>query len=259
MSDPHDLLGAYCTDALDPDERAAFEAHLVSCPECRAEAAQFHEILAALADCTPVRPPAGLADRILAQAAAGSAIPDVDEPGDSRPAGTPPRGLAGDPPATRGGLRNRIRPGRWLAAAAAGALLFATGLGVGWSRAGAPPATAGAAEMADIVAVASAGDASVRSVELMGTTSRVVISREMGKSVFLASALPMPAKGMCYQIWRVTDDGQLVSAGAFTPDQDGRIAAVLDGDAAARKFLITLEPPGGSTRPTGPAVGEVAI
>ncbi len=28
MNDNHDLLGAYCTDALDADERAAFEEHL---------------------------------------------------------------------------------------------------------------------------------------------------------------------------------------------------------------------------------------
>ena len=37
MNDIHDLLGAYCTDALDADERAAFEEHLATCVECRDE------------------------------------------------------------------------------------------------------------------------------------------------------------------------------------------------------------------------------
>ena len=39
----------------------------------------------------------------------------------------------------------------------------------------------------------------------MGTTSRVVMSGEMDKAVFLASELPMPAKGMVYQVWTVAE------------------------------------------------------
>ena len=31
MNDVHDLLGAYCTDSLDPQERADFEIHLQGC------------------------------------------------------------------------------------------------------------------------------------------------------------------------------------------------------------------------------------
>ena len=49
--------------------------------------------------------------------------------------------------------------------------------------------------MAAVVAVASAADAHVMPVDLMGTTSRVVMSGEMDKSVFLASELPMPGQG----------------------------------------------------------------
>ena len=144
------------------------------------------------------------------------------------------------------------RAAPWMAAAAAGAVLFAGGFGLGRQQAPTQAASGVSDDMAAIVAVASAADAHVMPVDIMGTTSRVVTSGEMDKSVFLASGLPTPAKGMCYQVWAVTDDGQMVSAGAFTPDADGHIAVVLDGGAAGvDKFMITMEPPGGSEHPSG--------
>lgn len=58
-------------------------------------------------------------------------------------------------------------------------------------------------------------------------------------------------QGMVYQVWSVTCDGQMISAGAFTPADDGHTAAVLNGRAAAvEQSMITLEPPvDRSTRP----------
>jgi anti-sigma-K factor RskA len=91
----------------------------------------------------------------------------------------------------------------------------------------------------------------------MGSTTRVVVSDEMGKVALLASDLPTPAKGMCYQVWRVADDGSKESAGVFTPDADGRVAVVLDAASGAESFVITVEPPGGSPKPTGDMVGQV--
>ena len=263
MNDTHDLLGAYCTDALDPAERTAFEAHLATCGTCRTEAAQFREVLAAMADADPVRPPADLEEAVVAGVRAGGdhAAPDphpaTAQPlADGEPALEPVADLGEQ--AARRGRRGWARVAPWMAAAAAGAVLFATGVGVGRTQVPAESATAGSAQMADVVAVASAADAHVMSVDIMGTTSRLVTSEEMNKSVFLASELPMPAKGMCYQVWRVTEDGQMVSAGAFTPDSDGHIAAVLDGDSTdVAKFMITMEPPGGSAHPSGEMLAEI--
>jgi anti-sigma-K factor RskA len=256
VSTDHDLLGAYCTDALDPAERAEFEAHLATCGPCRAEAAEFREVLAALAEAHPVRPPADLEDRVVA-GVRGSAGP-VGDPG---PVGD--AGPVGDGSAVAGAgsvvvatpRRGWSRAATWMAAAAAGAVLFAVGVGVGRGQA---PESLTASQTSDALAVASAADAHVMDVDIMGTTSRLVVSDEMGKSVFLASELPTPAKGMCYQVWRVTDDGQMVSAGAFTPGSDGHIVAVLDGGGQdVAKFMITMEPPGGSDHPTGEMLGEI--
>ncbi len=251
MSDIHDLLGAYVTDALEPGERAQFEAHLADCPQCRAESADLREVLAALADADPVRPPADLEDKVVRRARAGA--------GTTTPAPPEPAPLAPDELSNRRRRRDWARSAPWLAAAACGGLLFAGGytLGQGQEAERAVAAPEGQV-MSDIVSVAAAPDATVLPVDIMGTTSRVVASDEMDKSVFLASALPMPAKGMCYQVWRVTDDGQMVSAGSFTPAPDGHVAVVLDGGAGdVAKFMITMEPPGGSTHPTGEMLAEV--
>lgn len=244
MNDIHDLLGAYCTDALDPQERAGFEEHLADCDRCRDEAADFREVLAALADAHPVHPPSSLEDAVMGRA----------------------RSEGGSPARTRGTDAAAAMPTRsawrraapWMAAAAAGAVLFTGGFGLGRQQAPTQAASGVSDDMAAIVAVASAADAHVLPVDIMGTTSRVVSSGEMDKSVFLASGLPTPAKGMCYQVWAVTDDGQMISAGAFTPDAAGHIAVVLEGGAAGvDRFVITMEPPGGSEHPSGDMLAEV--
>ncbi len=263
MNDIHDLLGAYCTDALDALERTAFEEHLATCEECRNEAADFREVLAALADAHPVHPPASLEEAVLTGVRAGggrhpgtgaaTVRGTSDTAGPATDSGPSPARVWPVAPAWR-------RAAPWLAAAAAGAVLFAGGVGVGLAQgpveSGAPGAPT--ADMAAVVAVASAADAHVLPVDLMGTTSRLVMSGEMDKTVFLASELPMPAKGMVYQVWTVAEDGQMTSAGSFTPDEDGHIAAVLDcGAAGVVKFMITVEPPGGSENPSGEMLAEI--
>ena len=259
MNDIHDLLGAYCTDALDADERAAFEQHLATCAECRDEAADFREVLAALADAHPVHPPRSLEDAVLAGARAGGRSDTTHASPSTGPSDSTTPATANDSsPATVSPLVpawRRAAP--WMAAAAAGAMLFAGGVSLG--RAQAPAESASSDDdMAAVVAVASAPDAHVLPVNIMGTTSRVVMSGEMDKAVFLASELPMPAKEMVYQVWTVAEDGQMISAGSFTPDEDGHIAVVLDGGAAGvDKFMITMEPPGGSAHPSGEMLAEI--
>jgi anti-sigma-K factor RskA len=210
-----------------------------------------------------VLPPAGIAEAVLGQVRGGATA-----------AGTVPRagtaaghlgapsvqGAAGDLPTRPVDVtRSRRRdPAAWLTAAAVGALVFAGGVVVG--RAGAPAADlAESAAVSSVLAVASAADAHVLPVDLMGAPSRVIMSQEMGKVAFVAEDLPTPAKGQCYQVWKVTADGSKESVGVVTPDADGHIAVVLEGAGdGATEFVITLEPPGGSKQPTGDMVGSAA-
>ena len=62
-ADIHGLSGAYAVDALDSDERAAFEEHLAQCPECQAEVASLREAATQLATTTETQPPASLRSR----------------------------------------------------------------------------------------------------------------------------------------------------------------------------------------------------
>ena len=58
-ADIHGLVGAYAVDAIDEQERSAFELHLAECPECQAEVASLREAaeqLSLMSETAP-RPP----------------------------------------------------------------------------------------------------------------------------------------------------------------------------------------------------------
>jgi len=57
----------YVIDAMTAEERRAFESHLRSCAECRAEVASLEGVDEALASAVPqIDPPAALRDRVMA-------------------------------------------------------------------------------------------------------------------------------------------------------------------------------------------------
>jgi anti-sigma factor RsiW len=45
----HELTAGYALDALDADERSAFETHLAGCPACQEELASFWQVTGSLA------------------------------------------------------------------------------------------------------------------------------------------------------------------------------------------------------------------
>ena len=61
--DIQELLGAFALDAVDDDERDVIQAHLASCPRCRAEVEGHRETAALLAH-SGERAPEGVWDRI---------------------------------------------------------------------------------------------------------------------------------------------------------------------------------------------------
>jgi anti-sigma-K factor RskA len=67
-----ELLGAFALDAIDPEERAAVEAHLATCSECRAELGRHWETLAGLAQ-EGTAAPAVVWDRVAASIEEASA------------------------------------------------------------------------------------------------------------------------------------------------------------------------------------------
>jgi anti-sigma-K factor RskA len=67
--DLHELAAGYALDALDADDRQAFEEHLAGCDRCRRELAGLSGAVGTLAyGAEAVAPPDALRDRILAAA-----------------------------------------------------------------------------------------------------------------------------------------------------------------------------------------------
>jgi anti-sigma factor RsiW len=67
--DLHELVAGFALDALDADDRQAFESHLAGCERCRTELAALNEVGGTLAFAVEgPAPPAALRERILAAA-----------------------------------------------------------------------------------------------------------------------------------------------------------------------------------------------
>ncbi len=231
-ADLHHLAAAYALDALDPDERAAFEAHYPSCAVCDVDVTAFREMLGRVAASTPVAPPADLRTRVLAEIATTRQLsPRV--PGSSVG--------AEDELATR---RARRSPVTWFAAVAA-ALLLIVGAGallVGRDADGFDQQLAAVVTAPDGRLVALTGD-SPGSV-------RVAWSDASGRALLVADGLPSAPSGSAYELWLI-DDGGPVPMRVLDPAADGTLRVEVDLTGTPMAWGVTLEPVGGSDAPTG--------
>lgn len=236
MSDIHALVGAYAVDALDPEERAAFEAHLAECPACQEEVAGMQEAAALLGATAAVSPPAALRERVMADITTVRPLP-------------PPTGRGSAYP-----RRRRFRPALLAAAAA-----VVIGLGVGaavvqpWADESSQAPRLSAADR-----VRAADDAETFTQTLDGGAEATVIrSQSLNQAVLVTSDMPAPPTGKVYELWLEHEDVGMVAAGLM----DGADhEVVLEGDpATAVGFGITVEPEGGSPEPTFPPVTTISF
>lgn len=247
MTDIHELAGAFACDATEPEERRQFELHLSQCGECRDEVAAFREVLGEVAESTALEPPEALAQLVLAGAVrgsdGGSVRPDRAERISTLDTARVSRA------ARQSGSGHLVR---WAGLAAAACVLFSVGVGVGRNLDSQPAVTA---QESSIAALAAAPDAHMLDSEISGTSTRILMSSEMGKGVVLASGLAAPDSGLCYQVWAVKANGAMISAGTFTPGPSGLVSMLLQGGIeGVVKFEVTIEPESGSRQPTGAPV-----
>ena len=253
----HALSGAYAVDALDPDERTRFEAHLRECADCRDEVAGLREASALLGSAEAVEPPASVRDNVLAQIQGVRPLPPetVDSDGDGSRDASRPRSLRSArqrrlldlrPSSATSSLGRRGLP---LLVAAAVVLIAAVG-GI-WLKPWANDSgDAPAPRLTAAERVLGADDATrVEKSFPDGARATVVVSRSEGRAVILTKDMEHAPEGLDYQLWLQTPAGEL------EPDRvmpDLRSATVLlEGDASrATGVGITVEPDGGSTQPT---------
>ncbi|MCX5193274.1 anti-sigma factor [Streptomyces sp. NBC_00249] len=217
----HALSGAYALDALDRTEREAFERHLERCPQCAQDVREFSATAARLGAAVALPAPPGTRDAVLAR---------ID-------------GVRQLPPARRSiaVLRRRALP-MALAACLAGVLALG-----GAALREHQQAQRAADALQAITAVLAAPDArTVTGRSASGATARVVVSASRDRAAFLSSGLPAAPPGRTYQLW-LADGTVMRPAGLL----DGAGAAVLRAPLGrATAVGLTLEPEGGSPRPT---------
>jgi anti-sigma factor RsiW len=211
----HELTAGYALDALDPDERRAYEAHLEHCERCRDELGSFWETTEALAvAASGPTPSEALRGRILASARAErqNVIPF--------PVG-----------------RRRVAPA--LGAVAAVAAAAAVGVGIWASQVSGDLDDARLALERERRAATILADPLARNVSLEAGAGRLVVGAD-GRGVLVLDALDAAPSGKTYMAWIVEGETP-VAAGAFLGREDRDLVplegTVDSGDVVA----VTLE------------------
>jgi anti-sigma-K factor RskA len=247
--DLHTLAGAYAMDAVPPSERAAFESHLASCEPCRQEVRGLREATAALASATAVQPPDGFRETVLRAA------------GQTRQ--LPPAAAAPPAPWWQGRARRGWRPrlGVVLAGAVA-CVLAAVAVVVGISAYGMHSRLDQDQGHDHAVAmVLGAPDAKMMSAPVStGGTATVVMSHRERALVFTAADLRVLPSSESYELWLMGPAGNK-PAGMISMSGGGKMTGpmVVSGLSAGDKVGVTVEPAGGSPRPTTPPVVVIAL
>jgi anti-sigma-K factor RskA len=233
----HALSGAYVVDALDDDERAAFEEHLPGCLDCQAEVASLREATDQLSHVSALAPPPSLRADVLAGIRTIRPLP----PETASSSGEEPADTAVVIPLRR----HRFR----LAALAAAAAVVAV-LGVGavtqpWRDD--PPSVSALTPVDRVLAAEDAKH--VKRTFADGSSATLVRSVKQGRAVLVTDDMSSPPSGKVFELWLRDTHGTFVPAGLMHDGGDHKV--LLEGDAATATAVgITVEPPGGSARPT---------
>jgi len=220
----HELTAAYALEALEPEERDAFEAHLASCERCQEELASFWEVTGALAfAATGPAPSDALRDRILESV---RAEPQHVVPLESR--------------------RRRLTP--VLGAVTAVAAVVAIGLGIYAVSLNSELDDTRTALAQQQTTAAILADPSATTVALQAGEGRLVVASG-GDAVLVLDGVEQAPSGKTYQVWIV--QGQTpTSAGLFRGTDGTDVVPVAGKVQPGEVVAVTLEPAGGSAAPT---------
>ena len=233
----HELTAGYALDALDSDERKAYEAHLAQCEHCQQELASFWTTTEALAvAASGPEPSPALRERILADIRA-----------------EPLQNVVPFAPS-----RRRAAP--VLGAVAAIAAVVALGIGLWGSNLSSELDETRSALEQQQAAAAILADPDSRTVALQPgaeAQGRLVVDAD-GQAVLVVDGLEPAPAGKTYQLWIVPHGGAAESAGLF-PGSDGLAVLPVDGTVDTGEIVaVTVEQAGGVDAPTTtPIVGTM--
>jgi anti-sigma-K factor RskA len=226
-TDLHTLSGAYAIDALSPAEAEAFAKHLDDCQACRDEVRELQEAAARMGASEATAPPSALKARIL-------------EAADQQPQ-LPPKVTHLDEH-----RRRRWAP-RLAGLAAAAVLLAAAVLGIGQLRGqddqGDPPVATN--EVSEVFGAPDAHVARVTTAD--GHVLKVATSPDSGQMALETKSLGRLKDQRVYQMW-AKHNKKVTSIGLIDDLKDGKVMPI---PTYGTSVTITVEPEGGSRKPTG--------
>jgi anti-sigma factor RsiW len=262
-----ELLGAYALDAVDADERAAVDAHLLTCPRCRAELAGHLEVASWMAGGGSPAPD-GVWDRIADSL--DDHVPALRLTSDDLDAARRARGPASPPPtvvdtgAPAGGnvvsLAGRSRrPMTQVLLAAVGvaaAVILVLGIVVARQENRLDQMSR---EVATVDIVRAAGQAMADpgatrvalSPPVEGGPEATVVVLPDGTGFVQGVNLPPLPDGRTYQLWGVQDE-RVISLGVL--GSAPTVSAVSTGGVAFTTYVLTEEDPGGVPQSSNPPV-----
>jgi anti-sigma-K factor RskA len=255
-----DLAELYALDAVTDGERAAIDRYISAAPADERNSflervRQARETLA-VSFTAQEEPPADLFERIVAQLPTLAQLPAA---GPAAPAAVSPAEQPGPEPAdelsaARARRESRRGPGsarRWLAAAAAAAVIALGGVAVG----------SYVADQNDpLNQVVRAQDVREASVPVAaGGTATVLISSSKDALVVKMKDVPAPPAGKVYQMWLIPKDGSAPVSQGLMDEAALSKPAIVKGIAKAASLGITVEPAGGSAAPTSPTVAAAPL
>lgn len=237
--DVHSLVGPYALNALPRDEEAFFERHLEVCDQCAREVAELTETTASLGAAVAEPPPAGLRQRVLAEA--------LDTPQERPPSATTP------PPAREvEGWRERLRPVLATAAALVAVALLSLGTAVVMladRTSDLEAQLSGTEEILDVVTQPGMQVVDLESPP--GTQARLLHGREGDQAALVLDGLEDVSDEEAYQLWVMHGETPTPDR-VFRPDEGGRAIVSVENDVGdADAVAVTVEPRGGSDAPTG--------
>ena len=250
-----ELLGAYALDAVDGEELRELEAHVDTCPRCRAELDTMREVAGALGQ--SVEPlPEGMWSNIV------SRLPERPAEGDPPPmprlatSSTSQPAPADRPPRRRG----RIVAAAIVAVAAAAVVaVLAVGLVHADNRVSDLQATS--TQRAQASAARAALATPGHRVVTLDASSGAALARFVvvpdGRGYLLSSHLPALAGNRTYQLWGIIEN-RPISLGLLgsSPRQ---ATFTMASSAAATALAITAEPAGGAVAPTSPILATGTV
>ncbi|HJY46557.1 MAG TPA: anti-sigma factor [Propionibacteriaceae bacterium] len=257
MSEIHGAVGAYVVNALEPEEREEFEAHLAVCPTCSREVVEFGETaaeLSVLASATP--PPASLRRSVLSaisevrplppEPAAEARVPEPVLPSVPSGPGRPVDELA---------LRRQRRRTRILSVLVAAVMVAAVALG-GVVYTLVQSRQAQVAQQAAETELLTAPDVQTYSATMKdGGQISFVVSRSLDRAMFIGNDLPTVGADRTYQLWTLEGEraipDNLVAGGG---DRQQFFRETLSGVTG---LAVSVEAAGGAQQPTPSTIQTV--